>query len=43
MPGARSRPIHVPSAANASAIATRNITWPSSLVVEIAAGRASDR
>ena len=43
VPTARSRPSHVPNDANASATATRNMTWPSSLVALIAAGRAASR
>ena len=43
VPIAMSRPIHVPSAANASATATRNMTWPSNRAAEIASGRAPSR
>ena len=40
VPTSRSRPTQVPKAANASAIATRNMTWPRSCVAEIACGLA---
>ena len=43
VPSARSRPINVPSAQNASAIATRNRTWPISWAVEMARGAAPSR
>ena len=40
VPISRSRPTHVPKAANARAMATRNMTCPSSCAVEIACGLA---
>ena len=43
VPSDRSRPSSVPAAQKASAIATRNMTWPSSWEVEIARGATPSR
>ena len=41
VPSERSRPSRVPSAQKPSAMATRNMTWPSSCAVEMSRTRAS--